>query len=478
MPELARGVVAATPPASAPMVDAFPRTKRPLPWILAAFLALLFLVPVDSTQAKIHLPVNSHIDRFAVVTMVLAWVWFGGDQRTFVDPRRSKLFVGAVSVFTAVAVASLLFDAPRIVNLNELTGAEKHFATLFAFVIVGWFALTAVRREDLRGFATYLIGLACVTSLGVLVERRTGYNAFYNFSTVIFKPVATVAAAPTNIHPQFGTDGRLDIVGPTIHGLAVTAMLTMVMPFALVRLLEAPTRQGKWRYALATLLILAGAMSTDKKTAVVVPVVMVLYIGCHRPRQVLRLIPVGLIILVPLVHFASPGALGSIFDKNNAVNSNSTLHRAGDISSLMPDILAHPVLGRGFGTLDPDIPTEFRINDNEYLDEIWEVGILGLLAYIAMMVTPIIAAQRAIRSEDPAVRSLALAASAACISYLAVNALFDTLSFVQAPYMFFIVAALATVASTPSDWRRAEEPKRAALISASRCIHPRKPIRT
>lgn len=457
-------------PAPARPADAFPRTTRPLPWMLAGFLAMLFLVPVDSTDVRIHLPVNSHIDRFALVLMVLGWIVFGGDQRTFASPRRSKLFAGAAVVFAAVAVASLLFDAPRIVNLGQLSLAEKRFATLFSFLTLGWFALTAVRREDLRGFASYLIGLACITSFGVLIERRTGYNAFYSISSVILKPIATVGAAPTDIHPTLGSDGRLDIVGPTIHGLAVTAMLTTVMPFALVRMFDADTRKLKLQYALATLLILAGAMSTDKKTAAVVPVVMILYVGVYRWRQVRRLIPIGLVLLVPLVHFVSPGALGSIFDRNNAVNSNSTLHRLGDVSGVMPDVLAHPVLGRGFGTLNPDIPTQFRINDNEYLDEVWEVGILGLLAYLAMVITPVIAARRSIRSRDPVVSSVALAASAGCLCYLAVSALFDAFSFVQAPYTFFVVAALATAASVadePVVARQSRTLLRPALFSES-----------
>ena len=46
--------------------DAFPHTRRPLPWLLAAFLTMLFFVPVDSTEVKIHLPVGSQIDRFGV----------------------------------------------------------------------------------------------------------------------------------------------------------------------------------------------------------------------------------------------------------------------------------------------------------------------------------------------------------------------------------------------------------------------------
>jgi hypothetical protein len=452
-------------PAEARRQDAFPHTRRRLPWMLAGFLALLFLVPIDSTHLKIHLPVDSHIDRFAILAIVAAWFWLGGDQRTFFNPRRSKLFITFAALFTAATIASVVLDGPRIINLSELTLAEKHLATLAAFLVVGWFTLTAVRRADLPGLASYLIGLGCLTALGVLIERRTGYNVFYNFSEMILKPIATVAPAPTNIHPAFGTDGRAVVVGPTIHGLAVTALMTMVMPFALVRMLDAKERKPRLMYAAAFLLMLAGAIATDKKTAVVVPFAIVAYVTFYRPRQMMKIVPIGLIVLVGIVHFASPGALGSIFDKKQAVNSNSTLHRLGDFSSVVPDILAHPVIGRGFGTLNPDQPTIFRINDDEYVDEIWQVGIVGLLAYVGMIIAPILVARRAIRGRDPAMCSLALATSAGCVAYLVVSALLDAMSFPQAPYMFFVVAALATVASSKGedddeDAPRARSPRR------------------
>jgi O-antigen ligase len=75
------------------------------------------------------------------------------------------------------------------------------------------------------------------------------------------------------------------------------------------------------------------------------------------------------------------------------------------------------------------------------------VGIIGLVAYLFMIISPVIAARRAIRSRDPDIEPLALASSAGCVAYLVVNALFDTMSFPQAPYMFFIVAALATISA-------------------------------
>jgi hypothetical protein len=430
--------------------DAFPHTRRPLPWALAAFLAMLFFVPVDSTELKIHLPVGSQIDRFAIVGLVFLWICHGGDQRAFLRTRRSKLYAGAACVFVGLVVASLLLGAGRILNVGEFSLAEKRLALLGSFLVLSWFTLTALRFEDLRGFSTYLIGLATVTAIGTIVERRTGYNVFYNWSGAILKPIANVAPSPTNIHPEAGSDGRVAVFGPTLSGLAVTAMLVMVMPFALVRMFDARARGSRrswWLNAIAFTLMLAAAAATDRKTALLVPIAVVLYIGCYRPRQVLRLAPIGLVALVGLVHLASPGALGTLFSPSSGLASSSTTHRVGDFTDVTPDVLAHPVIGRGFGTLNPDEPTTFRINDDEYIDEIWEVGILGLIAYLGMILAPVLLSRRAIRGRDPTVASLALAGSAGCIAYLVVNALFDAMSFPQAPYMFFMMAALTTVAA-------------------------------
>ncbi len=433
--------------AKAEPLDAFPHTRRPLPWVLAAFLAMLFIVPVDSTELKLSLPVGSDIDRFAIVGLVMAWIIFGGDQRAFLRTRRSKLYVGAVCVFLGLAIASVLLGVGRILNVGELSLAEKRFGLLGSFLVLSWFTLTALRFEDLRGFSTYLIGLATFMALGMIVERHTGYNIFYNWSAKALDPIAHVAPSPTVIHPAFGSDGRVTVVGPTIHGLAATTMLVLVMPFALVRMFDAKSRRSWWLNGLAFVLMLAAAASTDRKTALLVPVALVLYIACYRPRQVLKLAPVGLVLLVGLVHFASPGALGTIFTPTAGFQSSSTEHRLGDFTNVAPDVYAHPLFGRGFGTLDSDLETQFRINDDEYIDEIWQVGIFGLLAYIFMVLAPVFTARRAIRGRDPDVASLALASSAGCIAYLVVSALFDAFSFPQAPYMFFFIAAFTVIAS-------------------------------
>jgi hypothetical protein len=444
---LRRSSVSAAPLRRQPGRDAFPHTRRPLPWALAAFLAMLFLVPIDSTELKVQLPVGSQIDRFAVVGLVFLWLVVGGDQRAFLRTRRSKLYAGAAFVFLVLAVASLLLDVGRIINLDDLSLAVKRFGLLGSFLIVSWFTLTALRFEDLRGFSSYLLGLATVMAIGMLVERHTGYNAFYNWSAALLKPIAHVAPSPTNIHPEIGSDGRVTVVGPTLHGLAATTMLVVVMPFTLVRMFDATSRKSWVLYAFLFMLMIAAATATDRKTALLVPVAIVVYLACYRPRQVLRLLPIGLVVLVGLVHVVSPGALGTVFTPTAGLESSSTTHRVGDFTDVAPDVLAHPLLGRGFGTIEPDQSNQFRINDDEYIDEIWEVGVIGLLAYLFMIVAPVITARRVIRARDPVIEPLVLATSAGCVAYLVVNALFDAMSFPQAPYMFFIVAALSTIAA-------------------------------
>jgi O-antigen ligase len=432
---------------SAP-TDAFPHTRRPLPWFLVGFVVVLFVVPIDSTQARLHLPVSAFFDRFVVLIMLVAWVWFGGDQRAILRTPRSKLFFGSAFVFIALAVASILLDSSRLIRLDEFSLATKELMQLASFAVVGWFAATALRYEDVRGFCGFLIGVGTFTALGMIVERETGYNLFYAWSTVILKPIAEVGASPTVIHPAFGTDGRVTVVGPTVHGLAATALLMAIFPLALMRAIDGRSRRAKLGNGLAALLLIVAAAATDRKSALLVPIALLLYIGFYRPRLLVRFAPVWLLLIPVVIHVTDPGALGAIVHPGASASSSSTTHRAGDFAPVLPDINLHPAFGRGYGASDPvGQPAFFRINDDQYVDMLQQVGAVGLIAYIWMILAPLFTARRAIRSGDREMSSLALATSAGCVGFLVVNALFDTMEFPQAPYAFFLLASLSTIAS-------------------------------
>jgi hypothetical protein len=68
-----------------------------------------------------------------------------------------------------------------------------------------------------------------------------------------------------------------------------------------------------------------------------------------------------------------------------------------------------------------------------------------------MILAPVVLARSAIRARAPSNASLALATSAGCVAFFVACALFDALGFPQAPYMFFLIAALTTIAAAGPD---------------------------
>lgn len=429
------------------MTDAFPHTRRPWPWVLAVFYGFVLLVPIDATTINVSLPLGSQVNRFAVVIVVLIWLVLGGDKKTIWRSSRGKMYVSAVAIFWLVLLVGDFAGSSRMIRLNEWTLAEKQIPLLASFFVIGWFTLTALRPRDLPGMGTYLIWLGVIFALGVLVESRTGYNVFYSVMRPLLKPIATVGQTPTQLNGALTDDGRVVVVGSTEHGLAAVTVLATVMGFALIRVFDAPNRRTWCLNALAFALMVAAAISTQKKTSIVVLLAVILFVGLHRRRQFVRLLPLG-VVLIGAVHVLAPGNLGTILDPALWLKSSSTAHRDNDLSSLWPDITAHPLIGRGYGSVDVDLPNQFRILDDQLMGILWQMGAVGLISYVGMVIAPIMDARKARRSRrDPAIARVAIASSAGCLAFLVVNGLFDALSFSEAPYMFFLLAGMCVVAS-------------------------------
>ena len=89
--------------------------------MLAGFMVIIFLIPVDSVRLKVHLPFNASFDRLGVFVLLLAWVVLGGDQRTVWRSRRSKLYAGAAALFAAILVAGILANSYHVITLGEWT---------------------------------------------------------------------------------------------------------------------------------------------------------------------------------------------------------------------------------------------------------------------------------------------------------------------------------------------------------------------
>lgn len=456
--------VSALPPSSPPAADAWPRTRRPLPWLVAAFLAAIFLTPVDAIHPKISLPFSPDLDRFLVALIVAVWA-VGGllSRRRDVVRLRSRGWAAGMIAFLLVAVASIAVNVDRITNLGEWDVAQKRLAVLVALAALFAIVSLTLRVTELRPFAALIVVLATITALGTIYEKRTGDNVFYETSAKVLSPVASVDPSPTEIDPDENR-GRPTITGPTRHGLSVTSILSMALPFAVVLAAVAASTRRRLLWMAAASIIITGALITQRKSGAVIPAFVLLALFVLRPRQLLRLAPFGVVALALALAIA-PGVFSTIQEFGHGDSRSSTKGRTSDYPAIVPDLLSHPLLGRGYGTLDSARSDTYRILDNEYLGQVYQVGALGLIAFLAMIVTPLFVVRSVLRSDHPLRGPPALAAGAGCLAFGVASALYDILTFPQAPYLFLFMAAVCVCAASvevPTD-----EPEPSPVLATS-----------
>jgi O-antigen ligase len=430
----------------------WPHTWRAMPWALAGFLALIFLVPVDSISLPISLPVDSKLDRIALGGLVVLWGLVALAGGRFAPRPRHSALDAAVVLFLAVAIASVLFNMTTLARLDELELAMKKLGLLLAFAAFFHVTVTTVRPGEVQSFCKLIVGLACITAAGTVFEYRTGTNFFFDLAGSALPPPFTVGAGPED--PEFG---RAAVTGPTLHGLEVATMLSLTLPVAIIGMLQAPGTRSRILWGAATALIFSGAVATDRKSAAIVPLAIILVLVLYRPRAMMRLAPMGLALLA-LVPIMSPGALGSIKGQlmpGRVSTDNSTTGRTSDYRAVMPDLRTKPALGRGYGSYDPHT---YRVLDNQYLGLAVESGFIGVAAFLILLATTIGVAYRPIRSNDPVRGPPALAAAAAAFGIAVAAALFDLLGYPQVPYLFFFLAGLTVVCAHGSKRRGPARP--------------------
>lgn len=441
----------------------WPRTYRVLPWLLAGFLTMIWFIPTEAIELSVSLPIDSNPDRFLLLAIAGLWLASIVTQRSLVPTVASPAFTWALMFFLAVALISVLVNAQTLANVGEMEQAVKKLVVLVGYGLLFYVVASVIRPSELRNFGILLVVLAAVAAAATIYEYRTNYNVFYDLAGQLFGGIAQVAPTPNE-----DGYGRPDTFGATTHGLAITTMLALALPFAVLGLGGAPTRPRKFLYAVAVALILAGGLSTLRKTSAIVPLVALSVLVAYRPRDMLRLAPVG-VVLLAVIHVAAPAALGSVWSQftGGFFESGTTQGRTSDYQQISPDVASHPLIGRGYGTIDPARDDTYRILDNEYLGQLIQVGFLGVAAYLALIAVALWLAHGVIKLRGDPVRSrFALAAAAGFAGFAVSSALFDILSFPQVPYLFLFIAGLCSVAAAPAQ-RRSEPVPLARPVAVS-----------
>jgi O-Antigen ligase len=428
----------ATPVAADPPGDAWPRTTRVLPWMLAGFMAMLWLVPFNGIAIDASLPIDLKLDRILLPGIVLLWLLAIAAGGRGAPSRRVTVIHAAIAAFAAVAFLSVVVNAGSLTQGLSFDLTLKKLTLLAAYASV--FAVTAsvVRRNELRSFLRWNLALAVLCGIGVIWEYRFGFNVFYEVAAGVLPSAFDVQTAP------FGFDelGRRSVSGPTDHSLEIVAILSMALPIALVGLIRARNLRSQVPNLLAACILGIAIISTYRKSAFLAPAAAVVTIAWLARREALKLAPLALIALVvlPLTSFSAFGSIADQFDSGQ-LGVPTVDDRVSDYDAVRPDILSNPVLGRGFGSYEHTHgPGEARILDSDLLLRTVETGVVGLGAFLLMIVTVIAIAAGEARRRGPRGSPVAITTAAAATAFLSLTALFDEWSFPHAPYVFMILA--------------------------------------
>ena len=449
----ARGPVAGgSPPAALRRVAAlrasvmgsdWPRTSRVLPWMLAMFIAMVWLVPFDQIQLKFSLPITLPLDRLFLPIIFGVWVLTmraGGPGAPTI--RRTWIHV-AIAVFGVVALLSVVLNAPGLNHTLELMAGIKRIPLFASYGVLFIVFASVVRPSEVNAYVKYMLILAVVTSVGMLIEYRASYNIFYSLAHTLFpSQLFTVPSATDGVDAL----GRRLVRGASSQPLEAVGMLSLALPIALVGIMRAKRWGPRLWYCLAACLLLAAMASTYRKSSLIAPVSVVATLAYFRPRQMIKMAPLA-VVMLGAVHVAAPGAFGSVTAQlnSNRLNVPTVSDRVNRYDAVRPDLWSHLAFGRGMGTYDH---VAHRILDSEVLDRLVETGILGLVSYMMMMVATVLVARRLIRTRGPTATAVAMMGAAAAVSFIVVSTLYDALEFPHAPYLFLCMAGLVAVMSS------------------------------
>lgn len=227
------------------------------------------------------------------------------------------------------------------------------------------------------------------------------------------------------------------------HPLEYAVVLSAAMPIALSLALSARNKRLVRRWWPTAAICLAAVLSVSRSAIVGIAIAMAVLLPALSRRVVMALSVAGAAGGLAL-YFTVPGLAGTIRGLFLGVASDpSTQSRTGSYEVALEFVGHGTALGRGFGTFLP----KYQILDNQLLLLLVEVGVVGLVAFLAVAATGVVEAQRASRRATvPEDGLLMQALTAAIVSTLALFAFFDALSFPMAAGVFFLLVGISSAA--------------------------------
>ncbi|MCX4631846.1 O-antigen ligase family protein [Streptomyces sp. NBC_01443] len=402
--------------------------------LLSGYLGLAFFIPSNLT-----LPGMGGVGTPANVFALLGLFWYLATWLTGrIRPAAGTRLPRVVMWLLAVSVlASYLANAARGSSHKEVLGADRGLIGLLV-----WVSIVVLVSAGIQDRARLDVLLRRAVVMGSVVAA-IGYYDFFtatNIAEHISIPgLHSSVAQITTLDRGAFTRPRSTTAQPLEFG----GMLALLLPFAVQQAFD-PVRShlSRWR-RWGPVALMGGALPLTVSRTSIIGALIVVLVMVPRWKPQRRWTAIGLLLgSVACFKVLVPGLIGTITTLFGSFLSNSdssTQARTVKYSAIVPYLEERPLFGRGLGTFTPDL---YFFTDNQYMLTLAEMGLLGLLALLALFFTGIHQGGAIRRiAADESDRELGQAFFASALVALVSSATFDALSFPMFAGMFFLTIA-------------------------------------
>jgi O-antigen ligase len=241
-------------------------------------------------------------------------------------------------------------------------------------------------------------------------------------------------------------NGVSRVTGTATEAIELGVVAGMLLPLAVYMAMHDVDRSLVRRWLPIPFIAVAVPFSVSRSSTLSAVLALGVLIVCLPPARRLNAIaaiPVAVAFIFLTAHRVL-GTLKAYFFAGTADSSIS--HRVDNYPYVLHQVSQAPWFGQGGGTYVSGSYTNLfqsHILDNQYLDTVIELGVLGLAALVFYSFWPFVAALAArSRSSDPRLRDLSAALAGSALSALVCSAFFDSLSYPMFVYVQALVVGL------------------------------------
>lgn len=375
----------------------------------------------------------------SLVALVLFFLWLLTAFLGFHNPMRER--TPALAVYALLWASTLASYISLMAVGTDETGqlaADREILQLAGITGVAFMITYGLRgKRQLLDFLDVLVWAACISVLIAALQRWLHVDL-----------TPTLGGLPgfeiNGINDAFtARSGQWRVAGSALSPIEFAVACGMVLPIAVVRGIIKVDAGAVKRWLPALLCLLGAAISVSRSgfLAVAISMTVLMFMLPAKERFIAILcVPAALVVLFGIL----PGFFATMWGYIAHAGADSSIQwRTADYATVARLVPEAPWIGHGPGWYLP--PNALDILDNEYLGELIDTGVIGLLAYLTLVASPaVICLITRQRTDDPDLRLVCAAVAAASLAAVASSAAFDLMSFPICVGMVAVVNGLAS----------------------------------